>query len=161
MFGKELNQLMTGIDYGGVEIKSFDFGGIAGYDSQPWFTDTWDTYENTFEDEVFTADGSTIAVQLSTPLEDGVVYNLYKNGVRIDDPNFSLGSATNAYAITDSITGDGVADTIYVQDLGITLIIENHYKDDFWTEPEFAQMMDVFVELVGRIDSPWFDYSGT
>lgn len=40
--------------------------------------------------------------------------------------------------------------------LGITLILENHYKDDFWTEPEFAQMMDVFVELVGRIDSPWF-----
>ena len=39
---------------------------------------------------------------------------------------------------------------------GITLILENHYKDDFWTEPEFAQMMDVFIELVGRIDSPWF-----
>ena len=39
---------------------------------------------------------------------------------------------------------------------GITLILENHYKDDFWTEPEFAQMMDVFVELVSRIDSPWF-----
>jgi sugar phosphate isomerase/epimerase len=42
------------------------------------------------------------------------------------------------------------------QDLGITLIIENHYKDDFWTEPEFAQMMDVFVDLVSRIDSPYF-----
>ena len=40
--------------------------------------------------------------------------------------------------------------------LGINLILENHYKDDFWTEPEFAQMMDVFVELVSRIDSPWF-----
>ncbi|MEK6648896.1 MAG: sugar phosphate isomerase/epimerase family protein [Actinomycetota bacterium] len=40
--------------------------------------------------------------------------------------------------------------------LGVTLTLENHYKDDFWTEPEFAQMMDVFVELVGRIDSPWF-----
>ena len=42
------------------------------------------------------------------------------------------------------------------KELGITLIIENHYKDDFWTEPEFAQMMDVFVDLVGRIDSPHF-----
>ena len=40
--------------------------------------------------------------------------------------------------------------------LGIRLIIENHYKDDFWTEPEFAQMMDVFVDLVSRIDSPSF-----
>jgi sugar phosphate isomerase/epimerase len=42
------------------------------------------------------------------------------------------------------------------KDLGVILIIENHYKDDFWTEPEFAQMMDVFVDLVGRIDSPIF-----
>jgi sugar phosphate isomerase/epimerase len=42
------------------------------------------------------------------------------------------------------------------KDLGITLIIENHYKDDFWTEPEFAQMMDVFVDLVSRIDSSYF-----
>jgi len=39
---------------------------------------------------------------------------------------------------------------------GITLVIENHYKDDFWTEPEFAQMSDVFIELVSRIDSPIF-----
>jgi len=39
---------------------------------------------------------------------------------------------------------------------GITLILENHYKDDFWTEPEFAQMMGVFVDLVNRIESKSF-----
>jgi sugar phosphate isomerase/epimerase len=39
---------------------------------------------------------------------------------------------------------------------GITLIIENHYKDDFWEFPEFAQKMDVFCELVGRINHPNF-----
>lgn len=39
---------------------------------------------------------------------------------------------------------------------GITLIIENHYKDNYWTYPEFAQMSDVFCELVGRIDDPNF-----
>ena len=39
---------------------------------------------------------------------------------------------------------------------GVILVIENHYKDDFWTEPEFAQMMNVFVDLVSRIDSPIF-----
>ena len=42
------------------------------------------------------------------------------------------------------------------ESLGVTLIIENHYKDDFWTEPEFAQMMEVFVDLVSRIDSKSF-----
>lgn len=40
--------------------------------------------------------------------------------------------------------------------LGITLIIENHYKDNYWDYPEFAQMADVFCDLVSRIDSPWF-----
>jgi sugar phosphate isomerase/epimerase len=39
----------------------------------------------------------------------------------------------------------------YADSKGITLIIENHYKDDFWQYPEFAQKMDVFCELVARI----------
>ncbi|HEY8667297.1 MAG TPA: sugar phosphate isomerase/epimerase family protein [Tepidisphaeraceae bacterium] len=42
------------------------------------------------------------------------------------------------------------------EDHGITLVIENHYKDNYWQYPEFAQKMDVFCELVGRIDSPHF-----
>ena len=123
MYGSELAQLMTGVDYGGVEVRSFDFAGPSGFDSQPWYTDAWDEYDNTFEDEIFTADGSTIAVQLSAPLEDGVVYNLYKNGVRIDDPNyFSFSPNTNLNAITNSLIGDGVTDVVNVQDLGISLL---------------------------------------
>lgn len=39
---------------------------------------------------------------------------------------------------------------------GITLIIENHYKDNYWDYPEFAQHADVFCDLVGRIASPYF-----
>lgn len=42
------------------------------------------------------------------------------------------------------------------QQLGITLIIENHYKDDFWQFPEFAQKMDVFCQLVDRVQHPSF-----
>jgi sugar phosphate isomerase/epimerase len=34
---------------------------------------------------------------------------------------------------------------------GVTLTLENHYKDDFWQYPEFAQKMDVFCELVDRV----------
>ena len=40
--------------------------------------------------------------------------------------------------------------------LGITLVIENHYKDNYWTYPEFAQKMDVFCDLVNRVSSPGF-----
>jgi len=42
------------------------------------------------------------------------------------------------------------------EELGITLILENHYKDDFWEYPEFAQQMDVFCKLVKSIDHPNF-----
>lgn len=44
----------------------------------------------------------------------------------------------------------------YAQERGITLIIENHYKDDFWEYPEFAQKMDVFCRLVDKVDHPYF-----
>lgn len=38
----------------------------------------------------------------------------------------------------------------------VTLILENHYKDDFWTYPEFAQKLEVFTQLVDRIQHPHF-----
>ena len=39
---------------------------------------------------------------------------------------------------------------------GVILNMENHYKDNYWQYPEFAQKMDVFAEIVDQIDSPWF-----
>ena len=39
---------------------------------------------------------------------------------------------------------------------GITLVLENHYKDNYWTYPEFAQKMDVFLKVVERIRHPSF-----
>jgi sugar phosphate isomerase/epimerase len=38
----------------------------------------------------------------------------------------------------------------------VVLTMENHYKDNYWEYPEFAQKMDVFIEIVDQIDSPWF-----
>jgi sugar phosphate isomerase/epimerase len=38
----------------------------------------------------------------------------------------------------------------------VTLILENHYKDNYWDYPEFAQSTDMFCDLVSRIDSPQF-----
>ena len=44
----------------------------------------------------------------------------------------------------------------YAQERGIVLILENHYKDDFWEYPEFAQRMDVFCQLVDAVEHPSF-----
>ena len=39
---------------------------------------------------------------------------------------------------------------------GVVLTMENHYKDNYWQYPEFAQKMDVFATIVDQIESPWF-----
>jgi len=44
----------------------------------------------------------------------------------------------------------------YAKSLGITLILENHYKDDFWDYPEFAQKKALFTKLVNSIKHPNF-----
>jgi hypothetical protein len=119
-YGKDLSQLMNGIDYGGVEVKSFGFSRAGGWDVNPWYSEAWDTYDTTFEDEIFTLDGSTITVELSKPLEDGVQYNIYRNGVRIDEDSDS--SFVNPNALTATITGDGSTDTIDLQDKNIPTV---------------------------------------
>jgi sugar phosphate isomerase/epimerase len=44
----------------------------------------------------------------------------------------------------------------YAADRNVILVIENHYKDNYWTYPEFAQHLYVFRRIVEAIDSPWF-----
>lgn len=44
----------------------------------------------------------------------------------------------------------------FAEQHGVVLTMENHYKDNYWQYPEFAQKMDVFLEIVEQIDSPWF-----
>ncbi len=44
----------------------------------------------------------------------------------------------------------------FAQERSITLIIENHYKDDFWRYPEFAQKKEVFCALVDKVHHPNF-----
>ncbi|MCC6727799.1 MAG: sugar phosphate isomerase/epimerase [Chthonomonadales bacterium] len=39
---------------------------------------------------------------------------------------------------------------------GVVLALENHFRDNYWTYPEFAQRADRFRAIVERIDSPWF-----
>ena len=38
------------------------------------------------------------------------------------------------------------------RELGVTLAMENHYKDGTWRHPEFAQRSDVFLEIVDAIE---------
>lgn len=44
----------------------------------------------------------------------------------------------------------------YAASRNIILNMENHYKDGYWKYPEFAQHIDVFMDVINQIDSPWF-----
>jgi hypothetical protein len=117
MLGNDLAQLIEGIDYGGVEVRSLSFGGGTGWDSEPYFTTTWDTYDTTYEDEVFRLDGSTNTFNLSQALSAGSIYNIYKNGVRIDDPNYGTAQpVTNPNALMKTIQGDGSTTVIQINE---------------------------------------------
>lgn len=50
--GKDLTQLMTGIDYGGVVVSGLGFEVGSGWDSLPYYTEKWDTFDSTFDDYI-------------------------------------------------------------------------------------------------------------
>ena len=87
MPGKELAQVIEGIDYGGVEVRSIGFENKSGWDNQPFMDGEWDTYDESYEDEVFYLDQSTLSLTLSKTLEANVQYNVYRLSlIHISEP---------------------------------------------------------------------------
>ena len=85
MKGRDLNQLMTGIDFGGVQIQGTTFDVTGGWDALPWFTDNWDSVESSADYYVVVdlpiVDGSTNAVDYTITLPfipaDGQLITVY------------------------------------------------------------------------------------
>jgi len=50
MIGKELNQLMTGIDYGGTIVGNLGFNTGGGWDALPFNSDKWDSFDPEYSD---------------------------------------------------------------------------------------------------------------
>jgi sugar phosphate isomerase/epimerase len=38
---------------------------------------------------------------------------------------------------------------------GVVMCLENHYKDGFWSYPEFAQSHERYLAILDAVDSPW------
>ena len=112
MPGKDLAQLMDGIDYGGVQMDSIGFGESLGWDLQGFGVD-FDTFDTANEDEIIVLDGSTQIVELEKELEAGVVYNVYLNNVRIDDPSYPA-PGVNPNAKMVSPVGDGITKSVFL-----------------------------------------------
>jgi sugar phosphate isomerase/epimerase len=65
------------------------------------------------------------------------------SGQRRDDVSRADGLAMAAGCINELLP--------FAAQHNITLILENHYKDGYWNFPEFAQKMEVFLELLNAI----------
>ena len=123
MIGKELNQLMTGIDFGGVRIQGTTFDVTGGWDALPWFTDSWDSVELS-SDYYHVADGSTGTVTLPYIPANGQRINIYikrKNTnitVRVDDENYSSAqdssTGINPTAEMPTFVGDGITAAVLI-----------------------------------------------
>jgi len=140
MKGNDLDQLMTGVDYGGVKIQGSTFEVTGGWDALPWFTDSWDSVESE-ADFYVVVDGSTSTVELPFVPKEGQEINIYlkragsqtsptidnlqystedpePETVRIDDPNFgNLGDSSlvvNPDAVMPTFVGDGATSTVEI-----------------------------------------------
>lgn len=138
MIGKEINQLMTGIDFGGVQIQGTTFDVSGGWDALPWFTDTWDSVEPN-SDYYYIADGSTTYVTLPTAPAMGQQISIYLKR-----------AGTYVARSIDTLDSAGAPRVVYDQGVNDqpTIRIDDPAYDELWdssTAINPAAQMPTFV----------------
>ncbi len=101
--GKDLAQLMTGIDYGGVIVSGMDFDVNAGWGSNPYYSDKWDSFDSSFDDFIVTVSADTHDFILPYTPAANEELNIYHSKYSVDsyvsdgvtvNYNYSVYSAT-------------------------------------------------------------------
>jgi hypothetical protein len=125
--GKDLSQLMTGIDYGGVNVTGFDFSTIGGWGSYDWSNEGWDSVgDNSKEYVAAVTDTREFILPFDVPENEYV--NVFRQEtildaqgqfidiwVRLDDPNYGTSDpVTTPNAEMQSLKGDGTTITFSI-----------------------------------------------
>lgn len=108
---KDPSAVMSGVDYGGVNVTGFGFEPSGGWGTEgtSWDNVTWEGSDKQFTDITLYSDANSLSYTFATPPEADEEWNVYVNGVRIDDNNWNTGTGiTNANAVMQTIAGDGV-----------------------------------------------------
>jgi hypothetical protein len=177
MIGKELNQLMTGIDFGGVQIQGTTFEVTGGWDALPWFTDNWDSVESS-SDYYHVCDGSTTEVSLPYIPTNGQQLNIYLKRLgstitsRIDDINYTTSwdssIATNPDAQMPTFVGNGINNVVSIGEYlqtsngdilifrpiesdGSVTITDDNLLDTKLTGGTFSAIDNIFVTATGTL----------
>ena len=109
--------LMTGVDYGGVNVTGFGFEPSGGWGTEgtSWDSISWEGTDETFTDITIYGDSNNVVYTFETAPAVGESWNVYVNGVRIDDPNFGTANpVTNTNAVMQTLQGDGNATTFTI-----------------------------------------------
>ena len=123
---KDLSQVMDGVDYGGVQIDTLDFGANRGFDLEEFGSSAFDTFDQAFDDEIFVLDGSTNILDLAQPLVAGETYNIYfksvaastnETAIRLDSASYPTPDPDIPYAVINPIAGDGITTSIVLSDI--------------------------------------------
>ena len=104
MPGNELDQVMTGVDYGGTMVTGLLFSQEAGWDKAGWYDFPWDNYGGS-RIEAFRADGSTAAYTFATAPASSDVFQVY---LTQDD--------SSRKKLSDIIRGDGSTVTFTISE---------------------------------------------
>lgn len=90
MYGKDLSQLMVGVDYGGVQLTSIDFDIGGGWDVLPWDGTSWDNIILSNDDYVIASDGTTRSFDLPYVPAIGEIINVYISSIVLDSNNIPV-----------------------------------------------------------------------
>jgi len=93
--GKDLAQLMTGIDYGGVVVDAIGFEINSGWGSLPYYSDKWDSIDSTSTDYVVQVAANTHSFTLPYTPTAGTLLNVYYSQLYTE--NYTSDGATLQY----------------------------------------------------------------
>lgn len=104
--GKDLAQLMAGIDYGGVSIHGLNFDVGAGWDSVPFYADKWDSSDLAFDDYLVTVSANTHSFTLPYLPVAGTEINVYQR--KTSTESYTSDGVTTAYVYNTDVNDPSV-----------------------------------------------------
>jgi len=141
--GKDLGQLMTGVDYGGVVVSGLGFDVAGGWGSAPYLTDAWDSRPATFKDYSVQVTGNTHVFTLPYTPANGTAINIYfsrlittsyvSDGVSLQyaydlsllDVSVNVVTVTQTTAITATYVPSQIVNGITFISSGYTLVVSD------------------------------------
>ena len=136
MPGNELDQVMTGVDYGGTMVTGLLFTQEAGWDKAGWYDFPWDNF-GTSRIKAFRADGSTASYTFDSAPASSEVYQVY---LTQDD--------STRKKLSDVIRGDGLTVTFTISETpeANALVEFIPFDDDGVLTPTDDRTLDAIVK---------------